>query len=187
MDVREKILRATTDLIRRDGPAGAKARTICDMVGVKAPTLYYYFGDMEKLREEVVTRAFTQILEGSTAGLLLEGGVGGLKRSWDAYLTFAEREPAMFSVLTSRIMDGPVPQIVFHSLTQFEAMLSGPEFDGKLRYPAARSAHILWAAAQGAGCLQLANQSGVPLSEDLGSDMFDAIMASLMLGEREST
>jgi AcrR family transcriptional regulator len=186
MDVREKILRATTDLIRRDGPAGAKARTICDIVGVKAPTLYYYFGDMEKLREEVVTRAFTQILEGSTAGWRLEGGTGGLRRSWDAYLAFAEREPAMFSVLTARIMDGPVPPIVFQSLAQFEAMLSGPEFDGKLRYPAARSAHILWAAAQGAGCLLLASQSGVPLSADLGNDIFDTVMASLMIAGEES-
>jgi AcrR family transcriptional regulator len=46
LDIRDQILQVATELIRRNGTAGAKARPICEVVGVKAPTLYYHFYDM---------------------------------------------------------------------------------------------------------------------------------------------
>jgi len=77
-------------------------------------------------------------------------------------------------------MNGPVPKIAFDCLAQFEATLGSADFEGRLAYPPARAAHILWAAARGAGFLVLARQSGLPLSANTGTDMFDTVLASLM-------
>lgn len=178
--MRERILLVATELIRRHGPTGATARLICDAAGIKAPTLYHYFGDMDGLREAVVERAFGRILETSSSGWRSGEGIVGLKQSWDVYLSFAADEPALFAILANRIVSGPMPKTVFDTLAQFEAALSAPMFEGRLRYPAARSAHILWAAAQGAGSLLLAGQAGVPISPDLGQDMFETVMAALL-------
>ncbi|WP_292930974.1 TetR/AcrR family transcriptional regulator [Novosphingobium sp. PASSN1] len=179
-DMRDQILQVASELIRRNGPAGATARTICKIIGVTAPTLYHYYSDMETLREEVVNRAFEKILEVSNAGWASGHGVDGLKRSWDAFLAFANDEPAMFSILANRTMNGPMPKIAIESLAKFEDTLSGPEFAGRLTQPSKTAAHILWSAAQGAGVLLLAKQSGLALSADIGDDIFNTVMSSLM-------
>jgi AcrR family transcriptional regulator len=178
--MRDQILQVATELIRRNGPAGAKARPICEIVGVKAPTLYYYFEDMATLREEVVNRAFAHMLEGSGTGWRSGQGIEGLRLSWNAFLAFANDEPAMFSILANQIMNGPLPKIAIDCLAQFEATLGSPDFDGRLAYPSARSAHLLWGAALGAGFLVLARQTGLSLSSDIGEDMFDTVMGSLI-------
>lgn len=171
MDIRENILDAATELIRQNGPAGAKARAVCNMVGIKAPTLYYYFSDMEALREEVVRRTFARILDSSSIGWRTKPGIEGLRQSWDTYMGFAFKEPAMFTILANRIMHGPVPEIAFGTLSQFEAALSAPEFQGRLRFSPTRSAHVLWAAAQGAGTLLVSRGTGLPVNPGLGEDL----------------
>ena len=60
-NMRDQILSAAGELLRNHGPSKATARAICDAAGVKAPTLYHYFGDLDRLYREVVARGVCRV------------------------------------------------------------------------------------------------------------------------------
>jgi AcrR family transcriptional regulator len=53
-DTRQNILAAATRLFSQRGFANVSVREICEVAGVAPPTIYHYFGNKERLFQEVI-------------------------------------------------------------------------------------------------------------------------------------
>jgi len=62
-NMRDRILAVATELFSAKGFEGVSIRNIATEVGVKLPTLYYYFKDKRDLYEEVESAAYGQARE----------------------------------------------------------------------------------------------------------------------------
>lgn len=59
--VRERLIRSTVELLAVAGPSELKVRTITDRAGVSTITVYHYFGGLQELLHEVVTRGHGEL------------------------------------------------------------------------------------------------------------------------------
>lgn len=73
INMRDKILSVATELFSAKGFEGVSIRNIATEVGVKLPTLYYYFKDKRDLYEEVESAAYGQARERLEKVLHLKG------------------------------------------------------------------------------------------------------------------
>lgn len=73
INMRDKILSVATDLFSAKGFDGVSIRNIANDVGVKLPTLYYYFKDKRDLYEQVESEAYGQARERLEKVLHLKG------------------------------------------------------------------------------------------------------------------
>jgi AcrR family transcriptional regulator len=62
MNVKEKITEAALRLFSEKGYTGASVREIAEKSGVTKPTIYYYFGDKEKLYQTVLRQELSALL-----------------------------------------------------------------------------------------------------------------------------
>jgi AcrR family transcriptional regulator len=96
---RERIVRATADLLARDGRAGVSTRAISSLAGVQPPTIYRQFGDLEGLLDEVTSLGYARYLENKLALLPTDDPVDDLRRGWDLNLQFALANPALYTLM----------------------------------------------------------------------------------------
>ncbi len=60
--MKDKLAFHARTLFDKHGYHGAGLREICDLAGCKMPTLYYHYGDKETLYDEVVGKAFVELV-----------------------------------------------------------------------------------------------------------------------------
>ena len=68
-DMKERIAHHARSLFDRHGFHGAALREVCALAGCKMPTIYYYYGNKEKLFDEVVRVAFEELQQNLWAQL----------------------------------------------------------------------------------------------------------------------
>ncbi|AYY13058.1 TetR/AcrR family transcriptional regulator [Actinobacteria bacterium YIM 96077] len=101
-DTRQRIIRAATELLERDGREGVTTRAVCATAGVQPPTLYRQFADMNELLDEVADIGFSQYLERKHAIELTDDPVADLRRGWDTHVEFGLENPAYYLLMYSR-------------------------------------------------------------------------------------
>lgn len=151
--VRLRLLKAATRLLSEAGVEGATARAICAMVGVKAPTLYHYFGDLSRLHAAAVNAAFLTVAAEYRRESRSGGPLNGVRQAWLIFMQFARREPRITRLLIARVLNGQTPPAVQLTLRQVQGDLEKLDAQGKLAAPAAKAIRILWTAAIGAASL----------------------------------
>lgn len=57
----ERLIAATADLLREQGPAQIKARVVADAVGASTVAIYHHFGGVPELLSAVVSRGFSDL------------------------------------------------------------------------------------------------------------------------------
>lgn len=179
---RERIVEACAALLREGGPEAASQRAICDRTGVKAPTLYHHFGDLGRLHQIAVERAYGDAAMRKRAGA--GSALDRLRGGWDAYLDFARDEPGVFATLAREVVAGPLPaaaQASYQALVEDVRSLGA---ERPLRHDAETVAQMLWAAAHGAACLALAGSHGFAVSPALGAALREATLAAIMADGR---
>ncbi|MDN6529803.1 MAG: TetR/AcrR family transcriptional regulator, partial [Brevibacterium sp.] len=62
IDTRSRLLNAAADLIAAAPGEDFSLRAVCDVVGVKMPTLYHFFGSKQGLIEAVIEHGFDMYL-----------------------------------------------------------------------------------------------------------------------------
>lgn len=180
---RERIIEACASLLREGGPEAASQRAVCDRAGVKAPTLYYHFGDLGRLHQIAVERAYGEAAARKRAGADGTGtALDRLRQGWDAYLAFARDEPGVFATLAREVVAGPLPAAAHASYLALVGDVRALAADHALRHDAETAAQMLWAAAHGAACLILAGQHDFSVSPALSAGLREAALSAIMSG-----
>lgn len=173
--VRLRLLKAATRLLSEAGVEGATARAICAMVGVKAPTLYHYFGDLSRLHAAAVNAAFLTVAAEYRRESRLGGPLNGVRQAWAIFMQFARREPRLARLLIARVLDGQTPPAVRLTLRQVQGDLEKLDAQDKLATPAAKAIRILWMAATGAALLATTGDD-----PENAEALLDAVLAALL-------
>ena len=107
--MRDQIFSAARNVLRNHGPSKATARAICDAAGVKAPTLYHYFGDLDRLHQEVVRAAFAECISRNDLSAREDKGLDGLRQAWDDWIRFCKQEPTLFAIIVRQMLSNSIP------------------------------------------------------------------------------
>ncbi len=177
---RERIIAACAALLREGGPEAASQRAVCDRAGVKAPTLYHHFGDLGRLHQLAVERAYGDAAARKRASTDGAGtALDRLRQGWDAYMAFARDEPGVFATLAREVVSGPLPVAAQASYLALVEDVRALATDHALHHDAETAAQMLWAAAHGAACLTLAAQHGFALSPALSASLREAALGAI--------
>ncbi|MFR9798012.1 TetR/AcrR family transcriptional regulator [Streptomyces sp. MS06] len=107
MDVRERILKAATELLTASPDADFSTRAVCEAAGVGAPVLYRHFGDKAGLLAAVVDQGFEEYLESKRVARPGADPVQDLRDGWDNHVRFALEHPNHYRLMFSPGL--PVP------------------------------------------------------------------------------
>ena len=121
--VRSRFINATTALLRESGPTGASTRAICDAVGVKPPTLYHYFGDLETLRNSVLDTVITEYFKAKNARPGARDPFTRLRNAWDNFVAFSIDEPYFYTLLVEQHFSGHMPQSIIDAHSELTSDL----------------------------------------------------------------
>lgn len=174
---KKQILEATTRLLSSGGKAAATARAICAEVGVGAPTIYYYFGDLAGLHRAAIDVAFGRVATRYQEGARSGGALQGIKDSWSLFISFAFEEPQMCRLLIQQVVDDVLPASLSKTLTRLTADLAGLS----LKCPPNVGAQMLWTAAIGAATLATLADERQRIDVGICDAMLEAILSAILV------
>lgn len=108
IDTRRSILEAAWHLVREHGLAGLTLRELASRVGMRAPSLYSYFGSKDEIYDAMFRQAYDQLLE-EMQPFFAAGMDRAIFRAGNrAFLQFCTSDPERYQLLFER----PVPDFV---------------------------------------------------------------------------
>lgn len=177
---RRRLLKAARTLLSTVGPQGATARAICDAAGVRAPTLYYYFGDLPRLHRAAVNASFLEIMAGYRRLSRSSGAVAAVQQAWHAFLHFARAEPLMARLLIQSVIAGHMPPALHLTLTRLRGDMDKLAASGDLSVPPSVAVGMLWTASVGAVSLASGENVDEAAFGEIADALLDAVMAGLL-------
>lgn len=108
-DTRERLIAAAADLIAAAPGEEFSLRAVCDVVGVKLPTLYHFFGSKQGLIDAVVEHGFELYL-GQKASMESSGDpIQDIRAGWDAHVSFGLSNPGFYTLMYGKVRPGYSP------------------------------------------------------------------------------
>ncbi len=101
MDVRERILRAATDLLARGGREAVSTRAVSAAARVQAPTIYRQFGDMHGLLQVVAGDILAQYVQQKRVLESTADPIADLRRGWEHHVAFGVGNAAAYLFIYS--------------------------------------------------------------------------------------
>jgi AcrR family transcriptional regulator len=100
---RQEIVKATCEIIEREGVAGLSLQDVADAVGVKTPSLYNHISGRKDLLRAVVERTFRGLFAAYQPALLAEGlsPEECLKRIFRLHREYAHAHPNAYTLAYS--------------------------------------------------------------------------------------
>lgn len=152
--MREKILVETAKIMAQEGLDRVTTRSVCDRVGIKAPTLYYYFKDKNELIESVTKMAYDRY---SQKHLKFSGNKSPARELiaiWNVYFDFVEQETEFYLAIVRAHADGRIPQAgqelfqstiqVFEKAYKIKKLPFAPKMAAQIYYSMACGAALLY-------------------------------------------
>ena len=178
--VKNDLLNAATALLSEHGQAGASVRAICNAVGVKPPTLYYHYGELDVLHDKAIGQVFAQTYEcykpASEAGDALQS----IKQSWELFLDFAYQNPELYKILHVKILAGELPEEVYAAFQNVVSDLEIYASERALKISAEQAVQLIWASASGAATLMAAAHFSERVDVRVGEFMLHSVLAYLL-------
>jgi AcrR family transcriptional regulator len=178
--VKDELLDAAIELLQEAGPQGATARAICDLVGVKQPSLYHHYGQLEKLHQEAVTAVFQRVAHLYSPASPLQTPEQSIRHSWQMFIHFCHQNPLLFSFINEQLVKGKLPDFVGLAFQQLVDDLIQLGQGQPLALPPFQAAELLWAGANGAATLAAAAHNRGEVDLELADVLLDALLAYLM-------
>ncbi|MFD0692262.1 TetR/AcrR family transcriptional regulator [Actinomadura fibrosa] len=142
------IIDAAADLLAASASGDFSTREVCDAAGVAAPTLYHHFGDKDGLLREVAADRFSRYLTRKQALEATGDPVEDFLRGWDMHVEFGVTNPALYTIMYGRPMDGRTGP-ADHAHAVLVTKMRDLERAGRLRIPAETAADMVASAAVG--------------------------------------
>lgn len=99
MKTRERILRASRRICRRDGFRSLTMRRVADAVGISAPALYRHFEGKEQLFEVLMDEARENFASHLQTSLRARSPLQRFRRASEAYRDFALEQPERYELI----------------------------------------------------------------------------------------
>lgn len=176
--MKEKILRATANIISKEGLESASTRAICDAVGITAPTLYHHFKAKNELLDSVTAFAFDlhrkKKLEEKT-----KDPKKNLRIYWDGYMNFCLAEPELQRAMIIAISQGHSVKTGLECFRDLLYEFKILEKTGELVHSSLQSAQMYLGAAQGLSIIimSLPKTNSLP---QISTDTREAMLSGLI-------
>ena len=180
---RDRILRATAELLAEGGRDAVSTRAISSAAGVQAPTIYRTFGDLRGLLDSVVAAAVADALADFERSDAPADPVDALRAAWDQHVAFGLAQPHLYALMftarpgeeseAARLAGGV---LLAHVRAVAEA--------GRLTVDVEHAARLLQSAAL--GCT-LTLTAGHDSDDDLSSRSREAVLTAITTSEAGPT
>jgi AcrR family transcriptional regulator len=175
---RERIFDAALRLLRQGGTEAATQRAVCIEARIKAPTLYYYFGDMHGLYREVV---------GYVVDRMRGAGVSSdlsprerIEDTWTSHVRMAQEEPGLFDLWNRHLAWDKLSSTSLLSYQRLQLAFAQAGKEHKLTLDPKTAAYVFWAAAHGMACLIAASHhDGVPYPKGAADALKQGVLARI--------
>ena len=147
MTPRERIIRATLDLLEAGGRGAVSTRAVSQAAGVQVPTIYRQFGDMEGLLAAAASHRFVDYVAGKRSRAQMSDPVEDLRRGWDLHVEFGLANPAVYSLMYGDPVQGVAA--VAESRAHLRAVVQRIAEAGRLRVGVELAAEIIHAGGMG--------------------------------------
>jgi AcrR family transcriptional regulator len=148
MESETAILDAAAALLEAQGAASLTTRAVCEAAGVKAPTLYHYFGDKDGLERALVRRGLAEFMQRKRLPPASADPLEQLRAGWDVALEFALKRPALYELFARHAR--VEPDLVADSYALMQARVQRLVDMGRFRGPVDEATRAIWAASNGA-------------------------------------
>jgi AcrR family transcriptional regulator len=157
MDNVSVILDAAAAILEEKGPEGLTARAVCEAAGVKAPTLYHYFGGKDGLERALIERGMAEFMQKKRMPPASGHPIDQLKSGWDIAVEFALKRPALWRLHARYAMVHP--EVFADAYALMESRVQRLVDLGEFHGPVDVSARAFWASCQGVLALILQEHS----------------------------
>src|ERR1041385_258771 len=97
LQARDRLLLAATVLLDEAAGGPVSTRQITERAGVRAPTLYHYFGSKQHLLDAVVSHGFKRFLRDRRASGDPTDPLDDVRAGWDAHVAFGLEFPGAYA------------------------------------------------------------------------------------------
>lgn len=146
---RERILRASAELLAEGGIAAFSTRAVGEAAGVGAPTLYHHFGDKQGLLDATASYGFERYLAVKRANVPSDDPVGDLREGFAAHVAFGLAYPAFYQLMYGGVRPGNPPAGAAEGHRILTSILARIEAAGLLRLPVDEAADLVHAVGVG--------------------------------------
>ncbi len=161
-DTRDDIVAAAWRLAERDGLAGLSLRDLAAEVGMRAPSLYTYFGSKDAIYDAMFTRGYDALDAELTEALAEAAGrdtADALTHTITRWLAFCQASVPRYQLLFTNTLPGWTPSAEAYaasqrSYAQMAEALAGFGVEGQ------RTLDLYTALTAGLAAQQLANDPG---------------------------
>jgi AcrR family transcriptional regulator len=173
---RERILRAAWDLARRDGLAAITLREVARQVGMRAPSLYTYFGSKNAMYDAMYAQAAQDLAETLARRAQASDPRQTLRGRMRLFTGFCVGDPVRYQLLMERPIPGfePAPESFQITVTALAGTRADLEAAGAHGEPAL---DLFRALITGLVSLQIANDPGGDRWARLQDDALDMFLA----------
>ncbi|MCW2526551.1 MAG: hypothetical protein JWM76_1411 [Pseudonocardiales bacterium] len=158
-------------------------RQICELAGVKAPTLYHHFGSKQGIIDAVIDYGFTQYVSVDDSPDRSGDPVQDLRAGWDRHVQFGLDHPTFYAMLYGQIEPGVPCAITAPATDMLMRMLEEVARRRKLRVTPIDAAQQILAANVGV-TLALITQPDDSRDPTLSDRVREAALAAVIVFRR---
>jgi AcrR family transcriptional regulator len=176
-DIRERIVRVTSELLAQGGREAASTRSVSAAAGVQAPTIYRHFGDMQGLLDAAAIAGLTAYIQRKESRQTLSDPVAQVREGWRLHVEFGLAHPHLYALINgSPRPDAPSPATV-QANNMLRSLMQRLAEAGRLAVSVDRAAAMVQAAVQGTTLSLLNSQSKDNALSDL---MLEAVLTAIL-------
>ncbi|MCJ7858728.1 TetR/AcrR family transcriptional regulator [Corynebacterium kalidii] len=141
---REKLIDAAADMIARSPGEDFSLRAVCEVVGVKLPTAYHFFGSKQGLADAVVEHGFDMYISEKQAMEWSGDPIQDIRTGWDAHVDFGLANPGFYALMYGKVQPGQAPAAQSRPAEILLGLTTAAAEQGRLVVPPEQAkAHIL--------------------------------------------
>lgn len=171
------ILNAATLLLEQGGPAAVTTRNVCDAAGVKAPTLYHYFGDKNGLTAALIKQGVTEFMTQKYKPLETDDLLSQLRHGWDIAVDFALLRPHLSALLQEQAKTKP--ELLADSYNLMRGIVQRLVDSNRFKRSVNESSRAIWAASNGVIFLVTSGKLSAEEIKSTSELMFFAVTTEL--------
>lgn len=147
--VRERIVKATAQLLAQGGREAASTRAVSAAAGVQAPTLYRQFGDLQGVLEATARETLAAYVREKAMHEPSGDPVEDVRRGWDLHVAFGLTHPAVYTLIYGDPVTGANTPAARDGLAVLHRLVTRVAKAGRLRVGVPLAVRLISAAGEG--------------------------------------
>ncbi|SES03894.1 transcriptional regulator, TetR family [Lentzea xinjiangensis] len=176
---RQQILEVAAGILEREGAQAVSTRSVAAAAGVRAASLYQFFGDKDGLLAALAIHAFDLYLAEKQTVTHTDDPVADMRGGWDVHVGFGLAHPAFYLLMFGTDVPGRRAPAAGQAHALLLRFLDRVAAAGRLRIPPAIAAELCMAAVTGV-TLSLIGAPAEDRDPGISARMRDIVIDSLV-------